>query len=295
MYARVPVPWGPEPKAQLVSGLAAPHAWINPDAPKPIRRAFEDLFCGPLNILFLVKNPPVPLALRKFVLEQAPTIVRGVISAAAPTPPRSLVSARPSLAAAMLPELDRLEWGSFEPKSLKAPRAPRGQVSSLPDDEVTWSELPAKKRKREARRLRDFLEVGVKAEIRTREPVLPSSLTLRKTDWSKLPPELAKWAVRRGLQEADPPKPYRSQVYAIEKRRALFEALARGEWCRVSDLDIFPARLERWLKDCDVRLIRYFGRGAVGGAGTPANGYVTEDGAVFYVAEDGFTFYVQET
>jgi hypothetical protein len=28
--------------------------------------------------------------------------------------------------------------------------------------------------------------------------------------------------------------------------------------------------------------------------GTPANGYVAEDGTTFYVAEDGSTFYVQE-
>ena len=28
--------------------------------------------------------------------------------------------------------------------------------------------------------------------------------------------------------------------------------------------------------------------------GTPANGYVAEDGTTFYVAEDGVTFYVQE-
>jgi hypothetical protein len=28
--------------------------------------------------------------------------------------------------------------------------------------------------------------------------------------------------------------------------------------------------------------------------GTPANGYVAEDGVTFYVAEDGATFYVQE-
>jgi hypothetical protein len=29
-------------------------------------------------------------------------------------------------------------------------------------------------------------------------------------------------------------------------------------------------------------------------SGTPANGYVAEDGTTFYVAEDGATFYVQE-
>jgi hypothetical protein len=29
-------------------------------------------------------------------------------------------------------------------------------------------------------------------------------------------------------------------------------------------------------------------------SGTPANGYVLEDGVTFYVAEDNTTFYVQE-
>lgn len=37
---------------------------------------------------------------------------------------------------------------------------------------------------------------------------------------------------------------------------------------------------------------RPIGGGAAGG--TPANGYVTEDGTTVYVAEDGTTFYVQE-
>ena len=32
-----------------------------------------------------------------------------------------------------------------------------------------------------------------------------------------------------------------------------------------------------------------------GGGGTPANGYVAEDGTTYYVAEDGSTYYVQET
>ena len=31
-----------------------------------------------------------------------------------------------------------------------------------------------------------------------------------------------------------------------------------------------------------------------GGASTPSNAYVAEDGTTFYVAEDGTTFYVQE-
>ena len=34
--------------------------------------------------------------------------------------------------------------------------------------------------------------------------------------------------------------------------------------------------------------------GGGGGGGTPANGYVAEDGTTNYVAEDGSTFYVQE-
>jgi len=296
MYARVPVPWGPEPKAQIVSGLSGRHVFVNPDAEKPIRRAFEDLFEQSLNLFFLVRNPPVPLALRKYISVQAPTIVRASIKALAPRETRTAVTARPSLSAALLPQFQRLEWGSYEPESLPPPSRPRSVVSTLPEEETFWADLPAPKRKRMERKLRDFAEIGVMAEIRTIEPVLPSSLTLRKTDWTKLPPELAKWAVQRGIREAEAPAAYRSAVTAYEKQQVVFERLARGEWCRVSDLDIFPPRLERWLKDCDVKLIRKLGAGQIVAApATPVNGYVTEDGTVFYVTEDNSTFYVQET
>ena len=295
MYARVPVPWGPEPKAQIVSGFGGRHVFVNPNAEQPIRRAFEDLFSQDLNILFLVRNPPVPLALRKYVSVQAPTIVRASIKALAPRETRTAVTARPSLSAALLAEFRRLEWGSFEPESLPEPSRPRSAVSALPEEETFWADLPAPKRNRMEKKLRDFAKIGVMAEIRTIDPAMPTSLTLRKTDWTKLPPELAKWAVLRGIKEAEAPAVYRSAVTAYEKQQVIFEQLARGEWCAVSDLDIFPPRLERWLKDCDIKLIRHFGRGRFGGGpGTPANGYVTEDGTIFYVAEDGQTFYVQE-
>jgi hypothetical protein len=77
-------------------------------------------------------------------------------------------------------------------------------------------------------------------------------------------------------------------------------ALARGEWCLVSEIDFFPRRLKQWLIDCNVVLIRCFGRGRISGEGGGVlpgvvNGYVTEDGLIFYCAEDGSTFYVQET
>jgi len=293
MFARVPVPWGPEPKAQIVSGLSGRHVFVNPDAEQPIRKAFEDLFSQDLNIFFLVRNPPVPLALRKYVSAQAPTIVKASIKALAPRVTGTAVTARPSLSAALLAEFRRLEWGSYEPESLPEPSRPRSVVSALPEEETFWADLPAGKRKRMERKLRDFAEIGVMAEIRTIEPVMPTSLTLRKTNWSKLPPEIAKWAVQRGIKEVEAPPAYRSAVSAFEKQQVIFERLARGEWCRVSDLDIFPPRLHRWLKDCDVKLIRRLGVGAA--LGTPLNGYVTEDGQIFYVAEDDLTFYVQET
>ncbi len=42
------------------------------------------------------------------------------------------------------------------------------------------------------------------------------------------------------------------------------------------------------------QLKAFGGMSGGGGGGTPANGYVAEDGTTSYVAEDGSTFYVQE-
>lgn len=42
------------------------------------------------------------------------------------------------------------------------------------------------------------------------------------------------------------------------------------------------------------RLGSLFDETQVSTGGTPANGYVLEDGTTFYVAEDNTTFYVQE-
>jgi hypothetical protein len=124
-----------------------------------------------------------------------------------------------------------------------------------------------------------------------------------------LPPSLLDWATQRGVKVAraesvKPRDPFktRTAVIALERRSQIMAALNRGEWCYVWETaEVFPPRLQRWLIERNVVLIRCFGRrrfaggSPLGQANAPLNGYVTESGVVFYVAENGTTFYVQET
>jgi hypothetical protein len=118
-----------------------------------------------------------------------------------------------------------------------------------------------------------------------------------------LPPSLLEWAVAKGIKrrpvEFEKPRdPFatRTRVIALERQRQVMAALSRGEWCSISDVEMFPPRLRRWLLEQNCVLIRWIGGASVlGQANAPLNGYVTETGVVFYVAEDGVTFYVQET
>lgn len=298
--ARIPVPWdlNEPPKAQVTSGLTRSR-WQSLNEPdRPQRRSFDGLFASSPHILILVKNPPVPAALRKLVLsdEEMPVrldwaVARGQVRAMAPERARSSVSARYSSDAAY-PSLSPQEWQEIEAIAAAEPPARRPDVSALPITTVDWSDLPPPRRRRLEKRLRDF-ETRQPAIV-TKGVVMPASLTTRRAAWERMPPSLVKWAVQRGIREAEPPLPRRPEVHAlVDRRQEIMLSLQRGEWCRVSDLDIFPWRLRQWLEDCDVEMIRYFGGGSI--SGRPANGYVTEDGTVFYVDESGADFYVQES
>jgi len=297
MFARIPVPWGDEPKTQVVDGLS--YGGFTYDKPARKTHFFEDLF-GDLDLTLLVKNPPVPIHLRKLVLsdEAMPAhldwaVVRGQVRARAPDPRASAVTARTRSEPAF-PLLSPAEWKLIEALKAEAPRSRTPEVLALPAGAVVWSDVspPLSSRGRPRTiRTRPLIERGV--GFAAKEIAMPTSLTTRAAAWREMPPSLVKWAVERGIKRAEAPPLPRSQVYALERRTEIFEALSRGEWCRVSDLDIFPWRLRQWLEDCEISLVRWIGGGQVGR--TPVNGYVTEDGQIFYAAEDGSTFYVQET
>ena len=99
MYARIPVPWGDEPKTQIVDGMQ----YGGFDSNKPVirKKRFEDLFPVSLDVLLLVKNPPIPVHLKKLILsdEEMPirldwAVARGVVKAVAPKRARSQVTSR---------------------------------------------------------------------------------------------------------------------------------------------------------------------------------------------------------
>jgi hypothetical protein len=304
MLARVPVPWGSEPKAQVVSGLTV-SSWVVPDAQPRKRRYFEDLFRADLEISLLIRNPPVPLALKALLLadEELPpdlrwAVTRGVIRAYAPAEYKPQLTALPEPTPMDL-DLRAPEWGVIEERKAEPPARARPQISTRPSRREIAAPIkktaPISAPISAPIKYRDLPEAPRVAAIR---PVMPASLVRESTRWQEMPPALAKWAVDRGLTRAEPPRPARPIISAVPSRKQLaLAALNAGDWVRVSDLDIFPPRLCRWLEECHVEFIRCFGWGkAQGGAGavTPINGYVTEDGTVFYCAEDGSTFYVQE-
>jgi hypothetical protein len=95
---------------------------------------------------------------------------------------------------------------------------------------------------------------------------------------------------------APEPKGYRPSllVFKLPKGRGHYELWAKpkahvGGKLRISCLE----RDDDYYYSILCNLIRYQGGGPL--PFTPANGYITENGAYFYVAEDGTAFYVQET
>jgi hypothetical protein len=301
--ARVPVPWGAEPKAQAFSGLTT-SSWIVPDLEVRPRRYFEDLFRGELEISVLIRNPPVPLALERLTLapDELPpdlkwAVTRGVIRALSPQPIRVQMTALPPDDLSLL-DLPVQHWGAIEEREAEPPARARPQISMVP----TTRQVATRREKSPlvARQDKIYRDLPDAPRVMAARPIMPSSLQAGRTDWKQMPPALAKWAVDRGIVRAEPPLPRRPELTARSSRKQMaLLALAAGDWVRVSDLDIFPARLRAWLDDCNVKFIRCFGFGRAGGGGqgaiTPINGYVTEDGVVFYCAEDNSTFYVQES
>jgi hypothetical protein len=301
MFARVPTPWGAEPKAQIVSGTAA-SVWVLADQEPPKPVYFDDLFPTDLGIAVLVHNPPVPLALKGLIVseEDLPpdlkwAVTRGVIKALAPKAFRPQMAARPGYELSVL-DLQPQAWGEVSDSFRKFQRQEiKPQLSALPTTKAQWTDLPASRKLPTLKLYRDLPDAPRVAAIR---PVMPSSLVRARTAWSEMPPALARWAVEKGIQKAQPPRAPRPVISALPSRKqAALAALRAGEWVKVDELDIFPPRLRRWLEDCGIEFIRCFGWGNAGGQGptTPVNGYVTEDGQIFYCAEDGSTFYVQET
>src|SRR6516225_598299 len=113
MFARVPVPWGPEPKSQVVSGLTV-STWVNYDAQPPKPQYFEDLFHSSFEIAVLIRNPPIPLALQKLALYEVPpdrrwAITRGIIEAYAPEPSKPQMAPLPFKVLSVL-EQRAQEW-----------------------------------------------------------------------------------------------------------------------------------------------------------------------------------------
>jgi len=302
--ARVPTPWGKQPKAQLVSGLTV-SSWVTPDIEPRRRRYFEDLFQADVEIAVLVRHPPAPLALERLLVTAAalPPDVRwgfgrGLIRVLAPKPARPVLHALPG-DELTVPSLPRQQWHELPDiwERLPPPKI-RTQVSALPQaSERVVFERAAPPRPRQDKTYRDLrLRKFAAAPAR---PVMPTSLIRESTSWRQMPPALAKWAIEKGITRAEEPPPRRPDLSALPSRKqAVMAALYAGDWVRVSELDIFPPRLRQWLEDCEVEFVRCFGFGRAGGGQgptTPVNGYVTEDGTIFYCAEDGTTFYVQES
>jgi hypothetical protein len=302
MFARVPVPWGPEPKAQIVSGTAS-SAWVVADQEPAKPVYFDDLFPTDLGIAVLVRNPPVPLALKGLIVaeEDLPpdlkwAVTRGIVKALAPKAAKPQLMALPPDQLSVL-DLPPQQWGELPEISREvSPAKIRSQnVLALPKKTQTWTDLPGRRKLQATKVYRDLPDAPRVAAIR---PVMPSSLVRSRTDWRQMPPALARWAVEKGISKAEPPRAPKPVISALPSRKqAVLAALRAGEWVRVDELDIFPIRLRQWLEDCGIEFIRCFGWGNAGGQGaaTPVNGYVTEDGVIFYVAEDNSTFYVQET
>jgi hypothetical protein len=301
------VPWGPEPKAQIVSGTTSSH-WVNYDAEPPKRLYFDDLLKTNVEIAVLVRNPPVPLALQRLIVSEAElppdvklAVSKGIIEVFAPKAVRPQMAALPE-SALSVSDLPVAQWGEL-PEIYRefAPPKIRSQVSVLPLGIQQWTDLPAPRKLQAKKVYRDLPQAP---RVSATRPVMPASLVRQSTAWKEMPPALAKWAIEKGITRAEPHKHPRPVISALPSRKqAAMAALRAGDWVRVSDLDIFPPRLKQWLLDCDVEFIRCFGWGMAGGGisavtptpTTPVNGYVTEDGLIFYCAEDGSTFYVQET
>jgi hypothetical protein len=226
-------------------------------------------------------------------------VTRGIVKALAPKAVRPQLAALPSDELSVL-NLPPQQWGELPEIAREiSPAKIRSQnVLALPKKTQAWTDLPAPRKLQETKVYRDLPDAPRVSAIR---PVMPSSLVRGRPAWREMPPALARWAVEKGIQKAEPPRQPRPVISALPSRKqAVLAALRAGEWVRVDELDIFPPRLRRWLEDCGIEFIRCFGWGNAGGQGvipptTPVNGYVTEDGVVFYCAEDGSTFYVQET
>lgn len=310
LLARVPVPWGSEPKAQTVYGLTKGTSWYNPShKPIPVRDFESDV---DIDVVYktLVSTPSsrppqqeIPLVLVKWA------VLRGMLKSAAPPNQSKLqVMAFPKSQTSWVEQVPSslLDWAtnkgierSQKPEKLIPldPFLTRTKVFSLEEDTQEWvSQLPPSLlawavdrgvKKHPVEKLAAQDPFTAKSNVVSLEERLQIAATaMQRGEWHKIPPSLVRWAIKRGIGLAP-------EVHALQGRRQVFEALERGEWCLVSELDFLPPRLRQWLIECKVRFIRYVGGGQIGR--TPVNGYVTEDGVVFYVAEDSLTFYVQET
>ena len=285
MLARVPVPWGKEPKAQLF--------------PERKNKSFVLLQKEPQHRQFLSRPTVAKIPTRSRISD--PIVISQFVE-----PHRrrhKFILDIEHEDVSRPPQLRDLP--KILPTKIEAVAAP---VPSLPHlRKTSWRKLaPALAKWAVAKGL---VKAEAPPQVRTQMLVRPTTRA-RGTE-KLLPPSLLDWAVDKGIKrQSEPPlKPLdpfstKTAVVSVERRRQLMTALLNsGEWCYIWEVnEIFPTRVRRWLLEHNVTLIRCFGRrrleraggGSVVGVVTPADAYVTEDGATFYVAEDGATFYVPE-
>lgn len=266
-WGRIAVPWGPEPKAQVSSAIRRAR-WHSDDYEDVPARDFDPAEADFSVIYKSLPASPLPRARGKTHVADAVAkwaVAKVFKDEVLARRVRSLVSS----------VYRQQVWADQSPPAL-----------------LDWA--TGKVAKRQAiERTKPLDPFSTRSRVR--------SLDRESQDWAdQAPPSLLEWAIAKGIkrhpvERTVPRDPFktRTRITPLERRRQIAAALKRGEWCLVDEVDVLPARLREWLIECRVRFIRYAGGGNI--TGTPVNGYVTEDGAVFYVAEDGSTFYVQET
>jgi hypothetical protein len=317
MLARVPTPWRAEPKAQIFSGRNGA-AFALADDEDIAAPSYSEITgrsaIAPLSIKQQVAAGSRKKTFARELDEEFQPQKLAVEIAAAPSKVEAKAPVLPSL-----PALRGLRWRELPPALAKwavargiaraaAPRRARTQVGTVTRRQMALVDLlPPSLHAWAVRRGLVAKKETAAAAPKPKPPVAAVYKDTAVGTEKLLPPSLLDWATQHGIkiQRAEPVKPRdpfttRTAVVALERRRQVMAALNRGEWCYVWETaEVFPPRLQRWLVERNVILIRCFGRRRVVGGGslpgTPVNGYVTETGTVFYVAEDGITFYVQET
>jgi hypothetical protein len=311
--ARVPVPWDKDRKAQLFPGRNG----------GGFARAEDEHVSRPAAPVISRKSANSPIVIKQRAFSRKPLgFAVELVEDLRPKIRDIPVTAKAASAVPVLPSapgLSQLRWRELAPALVKWAVA-RGLIKAEPSARARTqiSAVPTK-RQIATRRGKSSLVAPVSAPIaalvdylepqpaldpfktttRVRQVQIPIQVGTEKL----MPPSLLEWAVAKGIKRQriefeKPLDPFatKTRVIALERQRAVYAALKRGEWCFISDVESFPPRLRRWLLERNCVLIRWVGGASLlGQANAPLNGYVTESGIVFYVAENGTTFYVQES